>query len=156
MWENIVPFLITLSTSIYLLLLPVSHLSLWESGAWQQGLTPPWLLVSQLPSLEARLGHHSLPQILQIPFIMSGLLFQECGILLEGSTGIFSKGHLRHSPFSYMIFRACFFTNMFDSIGTLYCRWTEPLSNYSYWLHGNRFRWHLCCACGILKLLSSN
>lgn len=53
------------------------------------------------------------------PSITSGLLFQGCGILLEGSTGIFSKGHLSHSPFSYMTFRKRFFTDMFDSIGTV-------------------------------------
>lgn len=49
---------------------------------------------------------------------MSGLLFQECGISLGGSTGIFSKGHLSHSLFSYMTFRVCFLTDMFNSIGT--------------------------------------
>lgn len=34
---------------------------------------------------------------------MSGPLFQECGILLEGFLGIFSKGQLSCSLFSYTV-----------------------------------------------------
>lgn len=65
-----------------------------EDCSW--GLILPGPLVSFVPSF----GHFSLSHLLQIPYIMSRLLFQQCEILLGGSTGIFSKGHLNHSLFS--------------------------------------------------------
>lgn len=76
---------------------------------------------------------------------MLGLLFHECGNLLQGSTGIFSKGHLSHAPFSYVTFRVCFFsTDMFNSIGTTWVDFTILFIDYIVAGSGSsvQYVWH--------------
>lgn len=88
----------------------------WQTGGWWSGFNSS-MAVGQVTTL---IGNQFGPlHCTDFTNPLHNVTSAVPGIWDCGSTGIFSKGHLSYSLFSYTTFRLYLFTNTVDSIGTL-------------------------------------